>query len=178
MTIKQRPFTKFQKSSKGVASRYNKTIVSVIFKSINQLLNNKEKLSLTVETIYPFVENQLKENHIAVLKNDLIDIIIEILNFFIEEGDVDIYDSFFDDIDAELKKALWPSVSRLNDPEILNLLIDEIFNELDSTIEYTAQDLADRLSLNEVFNQLSYIELVDISEKALMKLENMNFLVE
>lgn len=178
MAIKQRAFTRFLNASEGIASRYNKKIVSVIFKSINELLNNKEKLSLTVEAIYPFVEEQLNEKHIAVLKNDLIDIIIEILNFFIEEGDVDIYDSFFDDIDAELKKALWPSVSRLNDPGILNLLVDEIFNELDSAIEYTAEDLAVRLSQNEAFNQLSFNELVEISEKALMKLENMNFLVE
>lgn len=178
MAIKQRAFTRFLNSSKGIASRYNKKIVSVIFKSINDLLGNKEKLSLTVEAIYPFVEEKLKENHIAVLKNDLVDIIIEILNFFIEEGDVDIYDNFFDDIDAELKKALWPSVSRLNDPGILDLLIDEIFNELDSAIEYTAEDLAVRLTQNEAFNQLSFNELVEISERALMKLENMNFLVE
>jgi len=154
MTIKQRAFTKFWNSSQGVASRYNKKIVSIIFKSVNSLINNKEKLSLTVELIYPFVESHLKENHIAVLKNDLTDIIIEILNFLIEEGDVDIYESFFDDIDSELKKALWPSVSRLNDPGILDILIDEIFNEL------------------------SFNELVEISEKALLKLENMNFLVE
>ncbi len=178
MSIKQRAFTRFQNSSKGVASRYNKKIISVIFKSINQILNNKERLSLTVEAIYPFVEDHLKENHIAVLKNDLTDIIIEILNFFIEEGDVDIYENFFDDIDAELKKALWPSVSRLNDPEILNILIDEIFNELDSAIEYTSEDLAERLSKIEAFRQLSYNELLDISERALMKLEHMNFLSE
>jgi len=178
MTIKQRAFTRFWNSSTGVASRYNKKVVSVIFKSVNYLLNSKDKLSLTVEVIYPYVENQLKENHIAVLKNDLSDIIIEILNFFIEECDLDIYDNFFNDIDAELKKALWPSVSKLNDPEILDLLIDEIFNELDSAIEYTAEDLAYRLSENEVFKQLSYNELLEISERALMKLENMNFLVE
>ena len=178
MTIKQRAFTRFQNSSKGVASHYNKKIVSVIFKSVNQILDNKKKLSLTVEAIYPFVENHLKDQHIAVLKNDLIDIIIEILNFFIEEGDVDVYENFFDDIDAELKKALWPSVSRLNDPEILDLLIDEIFNELDSAIEYTAIDLAERLSMIKAFNQLTFNELVDISERALLKLENMNFLVE
>jgi hypothetical protein len=178
MTIKQRAFTRFQNASKGVASRYNKKIVAVIFKSVNQILNNKERLSLTVEAIYPFVENHLKKNHIAVLKNDLTDIIIEVLNFFIDEGDVDIYENFFDDIDAELKKALWPAVSRLNDPSILDILIDEIFNELDSTTEYTSIDLAERLSRIEAFNQLSFNELIDISEKALLKLEHMNFLVE
>jgi hypothetical protein len=178
MTIKQRSFTRFRNSAKGVSSRYNKQIVSIIFKSVNSILNNREKLSLTVELIYPYVEEQLKEKHIAVLKNDLSDIIIEILNFFIEEGDVDIYENFFDDIDAELKKALWPSVSRLNDPEILNLLIDEIFNELDSAMEYTSIDLAERLAGIDAFNQLSFNELVEIAEKALQKLENMNFLVE
>jgi len=178
MTIKQRSFTRFQNSSKGVASHYNKKIISSIFKSVDQILNNKDSLSLTVEAIYPFVENHLKENHVAVLRNDLTDIIIEILNFFIEDGDVDIYENFFDDIDAELKRALWPSVSRLNDPGILDLLIDEIFNELDSAMEYTAEDLATRLSTIDAFKELSYNELADISEKALLKLENMNFLVE
>lgn len=178
MTIKQRAFTRFLNSSKGVASRYNKKIVSIIFKSVKSILNNRENLSLTVESIYPTVEEHLKTVHIAVLKNDLIDIIIEVINFFIEEGDVDIYESFFDDIDAELKKALWPSVSRLNDPAILDILIDEIFNELDSAIEYTSIDLAERLAGIDAFNQLSFNELVEISEKALQKLENMNFLVE
>ena len=178
MAIKNRPFTRFRNSSKGVSSGYNKQIVHVIFKSIDEILNNKDRNSLTVEAIYPFVEKQLNDNHLAVLKNDLIDIIIEILNFLIEDGDVDIYENFFDDIDSELKKAIWPPVSRLNDPQILDLLIDEIFNELDSAIEYTAQDLADRLSGNEAFSQLSYSELLEVSERALMKLENMNFLVE
>jgi len=178
MAIKQRAFTRFRNSSQEVASRYNKKIVSIIFKSVSNILNNREKLSLTIELIYPVVEDQLKENHIAVLKNDLTDIIIEILNFFIEEGDVDVYENFFDDIDAELKKALWPSVSRLNDPVILDILIDEIFNELDSAIEYTAIDLAERLAESDIFNQLTFNELVEISEKALQKLENMNFLVE
>ena len=178
MTIKQRAFTRFRNSSKGVASRYNHKIVSIIFKSVNTVLSGKDKPGLTVESIYPFVENHLKENHIAVLKNDLTDIIIEILNFLIEEGDIDIYENFFDDIDAELKKALWPSVSRLNNPGILDLLIDEIFNELDSTIEYTAHDLALRLSENDAFSALTFDELEDISERALLKLENMNFLVE
>jgi hypothetical protein len=178
MTIKQRAFTRFQNSSTETASRYNKRIVSVIFKSVNQILNSEKKLNLTVEAIFPYVEEHLKINHIAVFKNDLIDIIIEILNFFIEEGDVDIYEDFFDDIDTELKKAIWPSVSRLNDPVILDLLIDEIFNELDSAVEYTALDLAERLSKIETFNRLTFNELIDISERALLKLENMNFLVE
>jgi len=178
MTIKQRAFTRFQKFSTGIASRYNKKIVSIIFKSVKEILRSKDKLSLTVEAIYPFVEEHLKENHIAVLKNDLLDIIIEILNFLIVEGDVDIYENFFDDIDGELKKTLWPSVSRLNDPDILDLLIDEIFNELDKAIEITAVDLAERLSKIETFNRLSFNELVEISGKALFKLETMNFLVE
>ena len=105
------------------------------------------------------------------------DIIIEILNFFIEEGELDIYENFFDNIDAELKKALWPSVSRLNDPEILDILIDEIFDELDNSDEYTSLGLAERLSKIEAFNQLSFNELIDIAERALLKLEDMSFLV-
>lgn len=178
MAIKQRAFTRFINSSKGISSRYNKKIIFIIFKSVKEILNNRENFSLTVEVIYPYVEEHLKAINIAVLKNDLIDIIIEILNFFIEEGDVDIYESFFDDIDAELKKTLWPSVSRLNNPDILGILIDEIFNELDSAIEYTSIDLAERLAVIDALNQLSFNELVEISEKALQKLENMNFLVE
>lgn len=178
MTTGQRAFTRFRHTSKGVASRYNKKIVSVIFKCIDQILYSRDKSVLTVEAIYPIVENNLKVNHIALLRNDLTDIIIEILNFFIDDCDLKIYDNFFDDIDTELKKALWPPVSRLNNPEILDILIDEIFNELDQSIEYTAEDLAVRLSKNSVFKELSYNELLDISERALLKLEDLNFLVE
>ena len=177
MAIRQRAFTRFYNSSDGTASRYNKKIVSVVFKSVNHILNINEKSGLTVEEIYPAVETDLKEKHIAVLKNDLMDIIIEILNFFILEGELDIYENYFDNIDAELKKAIWPSVSRLNDPDILDLLVEEIFNELDSVSEYSSVGLAERLSESEAFSQLSYNELIDISEKALLKLEDMNFLI-
>ena len=137
-----------------------------------------EKPALTIEAIYPFVEDNLKANHIAVLKKDLTDIIIEILNFLIEDCNLTIYDSYFDDTDTELKKALWPYVSKLNDPEILDILIDEIFNELDQAVEYTAEDLADRLSKNRAFKNFTFNELFDISETALLKLEDLNFLVE
>lgn len=178
MTTRQRAFTRFRHTSKGVSSRYNKKIISVIFRCIDQVLYARDKSGLTVEAIYPIVEDNLKANHIALLRNDLTDIIIEILNFFIEDCDLTIYDNFFDDIDSELKKALWPPVSRLNNPEILDILIDEIFNELDHAIEYTAEELAYRLLKNSSFKELSFNELLDISERALVKLEDMNFLVK
>lgn len=178
MTDKKRAFTKFRNTSTGIASRYNKKIVSIIFKSVKRILHKGDSSTLTVEAIYPYVEEHLKKNHVAVFKNDLTDIIIEIINFFIEEGDTDVYENFFDDIVRELKKTIWPSVSKLNDPEILDILIDEIFNELDNAMEYTSIDLAERLSGIERLNGLSFNELIEIAERAMTKLENMNFLVE
>ena len=178
MTTKQRAFTRFRNSSTGIASRYNKKIVSSIFKYIDQVLSVRDKYGLTVEAIFPIVEDQLKTNHIALLRNDLTEIIIEILNFMIEDCDLKIYDTFFDDIDIELKKALWPSLSRFNNPEILDILVDEIFNELDQAIEYTAEDLAYRLLKNDTFKEISFNELLDISEIALLKLEDMHFIIE
>lgn len=178
MTTGQRAFTRFRHSSRGISSRFNKKIVSDIFKCIDQLLSNRDNSILTVEAIYPVVENQLKLSHIALLKNDLTDIIIEILNFFIEDRDLNIYEDMFDDIETELKKAIWPSVSRLKDPGILDILIDEIFNELDNALEYTSENLASRFSKNSYLKELSYNELFNIAERALFKLEEMNFIVE
>lgn len=178
MTIRQRAFTVFMNSSDGVASRYNRKIVSIIFKCVRELLKRKDHPVITVDSIYPYAENILKENHLALLKNDLNDIIIEIINFLIENGETDIYDNLLDEIDAELKKALWPDVSKVNNPEILNILIDEIFNELDSKNEYSTENLADRLAENGMFEKFSYNELLEISETALSKLEEMNFISE
>ncbi len=178
MTTKQRPFTRFYNCSTGTASRYNRKLVSLIFKTVTKVIELDENLNFTVENIYALVEKSLKQKHIALLKNDLIDIIIEILSFYIEEGEIDLYEDLFDDIESELKKALWPLVSKHNNPEILDLLIDEIYNELDSATEYTSIDLADRLSKIDSFSQFTYNELIDISEMALYKLENMDFLVE
>lgn len=174
----QRAFTRFQNSSTGPASRYNKKIVLLIFRSVNRILDENKGNAMSIETIYPMVDEALKNSHIAVLKNDLAGIIIEILDFFVQEGDVDIFDAFFDDVETELKKALWPTVSRLNDPFILELLIEEIYNELDSKLNFTIVDLAEKLSENEMFKNLSFNELLEISEKALLKLEKMHFLVE
>jgi hypothetical protein len=173
----QRPFTRFRSLSKGQASRYNRQIVSVIFKSVKKTLEHNTGIALTVEAILPIVDETLKKDHIAVLKKDLVSIIIEVLDFFIEEGDIDIYDTFFEDVETELKKTLWPSVSKFNDPLILELLIDEIYNELDDKTNFTVMDLAERLNSAEALNILSFSELIEISEKALMKLEELHFIV-
>jgi len=174
----QRLFTRFQNSATGISSRYNKKIVLIIFKSVNKILDENKGTAMSIEAIFPLVDEALKNSHIGVMKNDLAAIIIEVLDFFVQEGDVDIFDAFFNDVESELKKALWPSVSRLNDPFILDLLIEEIYNVLDSEMNFTIVDLAEKLSEIETLKVLSFNELLEISEKALHKLENMNFLVE
>ena len=176
--MKQRPFTKFRASSTGVASRYNREIVLTIFKSINGILDENRGNAMSVENIFPLVDDKLKSSHIAVMKKDMAGIITEILDFFVSEGDVDIFDTYLDDVEIELKKTLWPSVSRFNDPFILELLIDEIFAELDSNANFTVMDLAVKLSEVETFRNISFNELFEISEKAILKLEKMKFLVE
>lgn len=176
--MKQRPFTRFRNSSTGLAARYNRKIVLIIFKSINRILDENQGNALSIETIYPLVDEELKSSHIAVMKKDLAGLITEILDFFVQEGDVDIFDAFLDDVEIELKKTLWPLVSRLNNPYILEFLIDEIICELDSNINFTIMGLAVKLSEIETFRELSFNELLEISEKALLKLEKMNFLIK
>ncbi len=174
----QRAFTRFQNSSKGPASRYNRKIVLMIFRSVNRILDKHKGTALSIEAISPLVEEDLNDSGIALMKNDLSAIITEILDFFVMEGDVDIFDAFFEDVEAGLKKALWPSVSRLNDPYILELLIEEIYNQLESRKNFTVADLAEGLSQIEAFKALSFNELLDISEKAVLKLEEMSYLVD
>lgn len=178
MTGILKAFLQFRQFSKGIASRYSESVVTMIFESVNSILNRAAGYPLSVEAISPLVEKNLKNEHIAVMRRDLAGIIMEILNFLIDNAALDSYDKYIDEIDSELKKAIWPLISWLNDSSILDRLIEEIFNLLDNSEEYTPHRFAERLSAMDDFKRLSFYDLFVISDNALMKLEELNFLVD
>ncbi len=178
MTGILKAFLRFRQSSSGISSRYNETVISMIFESVNSTVNRSGGYPLSIEAICPLVEKYLKSENIAVMKKDLTNIITEILNFLIDDGRIDTYDEFMDEIDSELKKTIWPFISWLNDSSILDRLIEEIFNLLDNSDEYTSEGFAEKLSEMDDFKCLSFNELLEISDNAILKLEELYFLVD
>ncbi len=176
MNMNDNKFNFFYSINHGVCYCYDPSLIRIIFNEVRKISSERTAEFVPVENIYPLIKTFLNRKHLYLWKTDLERIIFEIISFLIREPDIENFDEVLQSIESDLKKTLWPVLQRINNPQLLNILVGDILLELKVGVVYTAKEYTEKVYNCGAYESLYYYELNDIIDSVFAKLNEMKII--